>query len=730
MDELAVRVGFVVVTELTDEQRVARDWAATIASVETVSLAAIAEGAVALDSFDVVWWHCDLQLDSARRDLAAECADAFDDYLRGGGGVLLTLNALAAVDELGIDPVAPDAVGTETSPHPTGLLAKSIHADHPLFEGFDTLGVHMQPPESPRPFARYEHILPEDGQILASILHGDDFLVALKSVVEWQHGAGAVYGVGAEVSFLSHHGHDFETMGANEHFLRNALALLGGPAHRRPTFTDRPTDADGFAAMRARLGDDHHRPRYHLAGPANWVNDPNGVIQYDGTYHMFYQYNPGGPFHGSIHWGHATSEDLIHWEDHPVALSPDPDGPDRDGCWSGCTVVDDDGTPTILYTGGRDHHQLPCLATTTDPMLRSWDKSDDNPIIESAPDDIDILGTDDWAAEFRDHAVWKVGDDWYQLIGSAIAEVGGVALLYRSPDLRDWEYVGPLHGGTEGHGIVWECPELLGFDDYDLFHVSNYEAVRYFVGQADLDTPDFAVENEGLLDYGDFYAPQSTVDDEGRTLSWGWIKEGRGVDSQWHAGWSGTLSLPRELSVDDTGTLRQRPAVELETLRQKHVSLDDLSPAGTSLVAGERTSLPLSGNAYELALDVSVEDDGVFELGLFESPTRMERTVVHYDGERVTVDREHSSRHHDVDREPRSMPVEGDTLSLRVFVDGSVLELFANEHRCLTTRVYPTRADADGVSVVAAGESADDSVELLALDAWELDATFGARKRD
>ena len=725
MDELSVRVGFVVVTELTDEQRAARDWATTISTVETVSLDAIADGDIDLSVFDVVWWHCDLQLDDERRELAADCADAVETYLRGGGGLLLTLNALSAVAELGVDSVAPDAVGTESSPHPTGLLAKSIHADHPLFEGFDTLGVHMQPPDAPRPFARYEQVLPADGQILASVVHGDDYLVNLNSVVEWQRGEGAVYGIGAEVSFLSHHGHVFETMGSNEHVLRNALALLGGDTHRRPTFSDRPTDADGFAAMRDRLADDHHRPRYHLAGPANWVNDPNGVIQYDGTYHMFYQYNPAGPFHGTIHWGHATSEDLVHWEDHPVALTPDPDGPDRDGCWSGCAVVDDDGTPTILYTGGREHHQLPCLATTTDPMLRSWDKAPDNPIIESVPDDIDILGTDDWAAEFRDHAVWKAGDDWYQLIGSAISEVGGVALLYRSPDLREWEYVGPLHAGTEGHGTVWECPELLEFDEYDLLHVSNYENVRYFVGRADLDTPDFDADDEGLLDYGDFYAPQSTVADDGRTLSWGWVKEGRGVESQWHAGWSGTLSLPRELSVDETGRFHQRPARELETLRGRHVSLDD-----QSLAAGDRTSLPLSGNAYELDFDVSVDGGGVFELGLFESPTRLERTVVRYDGEHVVVDREHSSRTHDVDREPRSMPVDGDALSLRVFVDGSVLELFADDNRCLTTRVYPTRSDADGVTVAAARDVQGGTVELSDVDAWELDAAFDARRRD
>ncbi|ELZ81943.1 sucrose-6-phosphate hydrolase [Haloferax elongans ATCC BAA-1513] len=731
MDELPVRVAFPYVTELTDEQRVARDWAAeTVISVETVELDAVATGAVTLDDFDVVWWHTDRHFDEESRALAVRCAPAIDDFLAGGGGVFLTLHAVAAVEELGIDAVGPDAVGTETSPHPTGLLAKSIHADHPLFEGFDTLGVHLQPRESPRPVARYEHVLPEHGQILASTLHGDDYLVALNSAVEWQVGEGTVYGIGAEVSFLSHHDHDFEAMGANETLLRNALGVLGGDSRRRPTFTDRPsgssesvdsTGASGFDAMRERLAADHHRPRYHFAGPANWINDPNGLIQYRGTYHLFYQYNPGGPYHGTIHWGHAVSDDLVHWRDEPVALAPDIDGPDRDGCWSGCAVVDDDGVPTILYTGGRDHHQLPCLATTSDPMLRSWDKAPDNPIIEATPDDLDILGTDDWAAEFRDHAVWKVGDNWYQLIGSAVAHEGGVALLYRSADLRDWEFVGPLLGGTEGHGTVWECPELLSFGEFDLLHVSNYEDVRYFVGRADLDAPDFEVETEGRLDYGDFYAPQSTVDDRGRTLTWGWVKESRGVHSQWHAGWSGLMSLPRELSVDETGTLHQRPVSELTSLRGHHVA-----DADRVLDGGDHTDLPLSGNAYELVFDVAVEDGATFELGLFESPARSERTVVRYDGDRIVVDRDASSHSHDVDRGPRSMPVEGDTLSLRIFVDCSVVELFANETRCLTTRVYPTRADADGVSLAARGGS----VEVARLDAWELDAAFEARRRE
>jgi len=95
---------------------------------------------------------------------------------------------------------------------------------------------------------------------------------------------------------------------------------------------------------------DPHRPAFHFLPEKHWMNDPNGLIQWKGQYHMFYQYNPHGAFHGTIHWGHAISRDLVHWEHLPIALAPTPDGVDKDGCWSGC-AVNNNGAPTLLYTG-------------------------------------------------------------------------------------------------------------------------------------------------------------------------------------------------------------------------------------------------------------------------------------------------------------------------------------------------------------------------------------------
>jgi len=221
------------------------------------------------------------------------------------------------------------------------------------------------------------------------------------------------------------------------------------------------------AARQLRLGlaDARHRPCYHFLPPANWMNDPNGVIHWRGRYHLFYQYNPHGLVWGDIHWGHAVSNDLIHWQDLPVALTPTPGGPDAGGCWSGC-AVDDDGVPTVFYTGIRGDYDLAqsqviCMAVGSDDLV-AWHKHPANPVL-TPPEDLDLIG-------FRDPSVWRDGETWYQIVGSGVRDVGGAVLLYRSSDLLEWEYLGPLIAGDRRDpslwtGSVWECPQLLTFGD-------------------------------------------------------------------------------------------------------------------------------------------------------------------------------------------------------------------------------------------------------------------------
>ena len=256
------------------------------------------------------------------------------------------------------------------------------------------------------------------------------------------------------------------------------------------------------AAQRRRtLVADLHRPRYHFLPPDGWTNDPNGVIQWEGRYHLFYQHNPHGPFWDTIHWGHAVSRDLVHWEDLPVALTPSPSGPDKDGCFSGC-AVDDNGVPTLLYTGFADAKQTQCLATSHDGLL-TWEKFGGNPVLATPPGGVRPL-------DFRDPWVWREGDAWYMVLVSGLTSSGGgVALLYRSADLRHWERLPHLlTGEVETTGEVWECPNFFPLGDKHVLIVSVWpkHSVHYFVGAfAD---GRFSPETHGVLDPdGSFYAP-------------------------------------------------------------------------------------------------------------------------------------------------------------------------------------------------------------------------------
>ncbi|MFD1597893.1 glycoside hydrolase family 32 protein, partial [Halobellus rarus] len=630
--------------------------------------------------------------------------------------LLLGLRAVSAVEPLGIDPVAPDAVGTASVSAPTGLLWRSVYDDHPAVEGFGGLRIPIAD-HGTVPFARYEAVLPAEGEVLASTVEGEHDRPVQTSVVAWHHGDGAVLGA----STLAFGADPADEIAANRD--RVAAGFVESLAAGPDPWFDRPVDRGGFERLRARLRDDPHRPRFHISPPANWINDPNGLIEHEGRYHVFYQYNPAGPYHHAIHWGHAVSDDLVHWRDEPLALAPSPDGPDRDGCWSGC-AVDDDGTPTLLYTGGRGRKQLPCLATATDGSLRSWTKDPANPVIESAPTDVDVLETEHWEAEFRDHNVWYEDDQWHQIIGSGVADVGGTAFHYTSEDLRDWTYEGTLLVGDEADsGAVWECPELLRLGEKELLHVSNYEDVVYFVGERSDDG--FEVESRGILDHGDFYAPQSMAVDDGY-LTWGWLPEARDDEAQWDAGWSGSLSVPRRIDVDDSGDLRQRPADQLKDLRETQyvdsaaIDLDD-----------ERRELPASGRTLELTATISLRDADAVTLSVFESPDRRERTEISYTAENeLVVDRANASEDPRARSDEQRMGVTpyDEPLSLRLFLDGSVIEAFVNERHCLTSRVYPTRDDSTGLAVAALGgraEVADFSVWELG-DAW---SPSGARER-
>jgi beta-fructofuranosidase len=463
---------------------------------------------------------------------------------------------------------------------------------------------------------------------------------------------------------------------------------------------------------------DRHRPRYHFLPPGNWMNDPNGLIQHQGRYHLFYQYNPHGAFWGTIHWGHAISSDLVHWEHMPVALAPSPDGPDADGCYSGCAVVHD-GIPTLIYTGVRGNRELACLATSNDGDLATWTKYPGNPVIAAPPEELQTT-------MFRDHSVWREHDAWYQVIGSGIRDVGGAALLYRSRDLVSWEYLHPLCVETpeisdpEHPSLGWECPDFFEIDEKRVLIACFWDGdpifVRYLTG--DFEDERFLPGRQGVVDAGEcFYAPQSFTDEQGRRVMFGWLREARDRESQIAAGWSGVMSLPRVLMVHPDGSLGTAPAAEVLALRGCHqrFHVDDLLPGGNLPLQG------IHGDALEIIAEFMAVPAGLTGLQIRCADDGSEGTSIIYDAERSTLslDTRQASRDPGANGSLAVTHVDlgsDEPARLRVFVDRSVVEAYLNDRICITGRVYPTREDSLRVRVMAP----DRQAILGPVDVWAM----------
>jgi beta-fructofuranosidase len=336
------------------------------------------------------------------------------------------------------------------------------------------------------------------------------------------------------------------------------------------------------------------------------MNDPNGLIQRGGRVHLFYQHNPSGVTPEQMAWGHASSTDLWNWTDHPLALEPSPDGPDRDGCWSGCAVVHD-GVPHLLYTGTRDQLTLPCLATADDQDLIRWSRGRPNPVIAGWPAEPGVTA-------FRDHSAWRDGPFWYQAIGGGLADRGGALFLYRSQDLRSWEYLG-IFAAAADHGLpgqVWECPDVFTVGRTTVVIVSLIgEAPGHAIWMTgEIADGRFTPRASGRCDEGHrYYAPQSLLLADGRRIGFGWLRESLDELAGKDRTRVGVMSLPRELYLEN-GTLRHRPARELDGARGRKLASQVITGHGAlnvplsarSASAAEFEVTPLHGESGVIVL--------------------------------------------------------------------------------------------------------------------------------
>lgn len=465
---------------------------------------------------------------------------------------------------------------------------------------------------------------------------------------------------------------------------------------------------DKMNEERQSLKNDRHRPIYHFLPPAHWMNDPNGLIQWGDTYHLFYQYNPDYPKSAPIRWGHAVSRDLVHWKDYPISLHPTPGGPDKDGCWTGC-AVNDNGIPTLIYTGV--FPESVCIARGDSELIK-WEKYNGNPVIPSPPQGMDVTG-------FRDPYVWEEKGCWFLVLGSGIKGKGGLALLYTSPDLKEWKYLHPLcEGKEEETGYMWECPNFFSLSDKCILITSPIPLGYpiYLLGR--YDNHRLNVEKIGKVDVcpHSFYAPQVFLDNKGRRIMFGWLRELRSSEAQKQAGWSGVMSLPRILSVKED-ELAVDVVPEVEKLREKLL----YRVSGVEIEATSFYPLnQLRGDALEIQAEILPCGAKSFGFLVRRSPGGEEETLIGYDGEKqeVFLDATRSSQDNSLVKPFCSSHFElsGEPLKLRIFLDRSVIEVFLNEKLALTTRIYPTREDSLGTGLFAKGGK----VRIVKLKCWAM----------
>lgn len=426
-------------------------------------------------------------------------------------------------------------------------------------------------------------------------------------------------------------------------------------------------------------------PSYHLAPRAGWMNDPNGLVWFDGWYHVFYQHHPYSTQWGPMHWGHARSQDLVHWEHLPVALAPE--GPaDKDGCFSGSAVVNGN-TLALIYTGHKFHgsdntddnlYQVQCLATSRDGIHFKRHGM--------------VIDTPSGLHHFRDPKVWREGEYWYMVVGSRVENTGQVR-LYRSSDLHQWQYEGILAEAKQNMGYMWECPDFFtlngqrvlmfspqglaaeGYKRRNLFQ-SGYLLGQWQPGQAFTHNDQFIELDNGH----DFYAPQSFMSPDGRRIVIGWLDMWESPMPEQQDGWAGMLSLPRELSLGSNNQMRINPIAEVTTLRGNYV------PVPTHKLKNQRISIAEDVQAAELFMKWGIQKSSAEQYGVAMGDGL--RIYVDHQAQRLVLERGYpqyslaGSRSIALPRNP--------ILSLRIFIDRSSVEVFVNDgEACLSSRIYP-----------------------------------------
>ena len=459
------------------------------------------------------------------------------------------------------------------------------------------------------------------------------------------------------------------------------------------------------------------RQDYHFMGQTGWINDPNGLIFYKGKYHIFYQYNPYYGFWDYMHWGHAVSEDLVHWEYLPLALAPSEyyDDHYRGGCFSG-SAIEHDGKLFLMFTGttnrGKGFEQTQCVAYSEDGI--HFEKYEGNPVL-TAPEGVPTY-------QFRDPKVWKHDGKYYMVCGASRNNFAQ-ALLYVSEDMFHWDFYSVLAESRGEWGYMWECPDFFRLGDKYVLLVSPMGAGErtcvYMVGDFSYETGKFVYDVSGEADWGfDFYAPQSFLDGKGRRLvigwanCWDWMPFWKDWGPTYREGWCGSYAVPREVRLNTDHTLSFVPVEELSALREEEKADSDVTVTDELQMK----------DGYSLEMKISIDlkettaDSFSFFLRCDEGRERYTKITFDLKEQHMYFDRNHSDGWSTgISHSPLKMK-DKDMLDIHIFSDKSSVEVFSEHyttnHSC---NVFADAEQDKNLLTVSGG-----SLKIKTMQMWKL----------
>ena len=462
----------------------------------------------------------------------------------------------------------------------------------------------------------------------------------------------------------------------------------------------------------------------------------------------------GGESYGWT-WGHVSSNDLINWRNHPDALIANSK---KEGSFSGGAFVDDDGKVILSYWKIKGEKRGIGLAKNIDNNIDKWEKFKENPVIKSTEWGItnikDSSGKNTFVGSADPSNIWKKNGKYYLVTGNllvlrkfgskgkglpankeenvlpkdSINYQGDRLYLFESENLVDWNYLNEFYNSNREWTSKTEdnmCPSFLPLPSkpsggkssskHLLLFISHNRGCQYYVG--DYKNNNFYPNNHGRMSWNDngFFAPEAMIDGNGRQIMWAWVFDYRPKHMVSKSGWSGTYSLPRSLWLGKDGTLRIRPVEELKSLRINEKSFKNLK-------VNPETKINLHDfNSGLMELEVIIEPNEAHKFGLEigVSEDGLEKTVIYYDSQenKIVVDNRDSGfdfGNKIIEEAPLKLKVK-ENLNLRVFIDNSIIEVFANDRQAICRRIYPEKK-GNGLNLFSIGGD----INVKSFKSWEI----------